>query len=155
MSIKIEKWLKALPVKSIEKELDELRRERQDIDQKIEVREQALAMKRSFSEGSGEASAKREHGPLTSPSIRAINPPFRGREAIRKVLAATPEKETWTIAEMLRAILDRGWPTNTHAVQVNLSRMYRDGELSRVGVGLYCQPDTRRRALASTQEVQE
>jgi hypothetical protein len=153
MSTEIEKWLKSLPEKTIEGELDELRRERQSIDQKIEVREQALAMKRSFASENGDE-AQGEDSPKT-PGIRAMNPPFRGREAIRKVLVATPEKETWTIPEMLKAIQDRGWTANTHTVQVNLSRMYRDGELSKTGTGIYCRPETRRNLLASAQEAQE
>jgi hypothetical protein len=151
----LEKWVKAIPEKTIEGELDALRQEREDVDQKIEVREQALAMKRAFA-SEGEAEPEQTPEPPSPMSIRRdLSPPFRGREAIRKVMAATPEKETWTIPEMLKAILDRGWTANTHAVQVNLSRMYRDGELSKAGTGIYCRPEKRRDLLASAQEAQE
>jgi hypothetical protein len=155
MTSELEKWVKAIPEKTIEGELDSLRKERQEVDQKIEVREQALAMKRVFASEDGVEPEQASEPQPPSPIRRDLNPPFRGREAIRKVLAATPEKETWTIAEMLKAILDRGWTANTHAVQVNLSRMYRDEELSKVGMGVYCRPDYRRDLLASAQEAQE
>jgi hypothetical protein len=155
MTSELEKWVKAIPETTILGELDELRQERQDIDQKIEVREQALEMKRSFASESGGDDVP-EAGQPSAPLVRAVSPPFRGREAIRKVLNATQEKDTWTIPEMLDAILKRGWTANTHAVQVNLSRMYRDGELSKVGTGIYCRPDATRNLLASSaQEAQE
>jgi hypothetical protein len=153
MSNEVEKWLESLPEKTIEGELDDLRRERHGIDQRIEVREQALAMKRALARES-DGGAEGDDRPQPS-RIRAMNPPIRGREAIRKVIAATPEKETWTIAEMRRAIVDRGWIANTHAVQVNLSRMYRDGELSKAGTGIYCLPGRRGSLLASGQEAQD
>jgi hypothetical protein len=149
MTDDLEKWVEAIPAQTIESELDELRRTRRTIDQKIEVREQALAMKRAFAgeraDGLGQSGETK---------VIAVNPPLRGREAIRRVLAATPEKGTWTIPEMLKAIHDRGWIANTHAVQVNLSRMYRDGELSKAGTGIYCRPDVGRSLLSSAQPEQ-
>ena len=94
--------------------------------------EQALAVREAFS------------GPLTEdaeeekPSEKPLGGrALRGREAIRRVIAETPEIEAWTIPEMLAAIHARGWTANAHAVRVNLSRMFRDGELGKAGTGIY------------------
>lgn len=146
----VEKWLKALPEKSIEEELEQLRGKAEAINRRIEVREQALAMKRSF--GSEEPPPVEAHRPNR---VSPMNPPFRGREAIRRVIASEPNRQTWTIPEMLDAILKRGWTANTHAVQVNLSRMYRDGELEKGGTGVYVVPNKQDNLLASNAEAQE
>jgi hypothetical protein len=69
-----------------------------------------------------------------------VNPPFRGREAIRQIIKLTPNRTEWTIPDMLAAILGRGWTANTHSVQVNLSRMHREGELGKAGTGVYVVP---------------
>jgi hypothetical protein len=139
MTTEVEKWLKSLPEESIEAELEQLRRDAQEINRGIEIREQALAMKRTFTDE--RRGQPRGNWPVRQSRNFARNAPFRGRDAIRQILSETPEKRTWTIAEMLEAILRRGWVGNTHSVQVNLSRMYRDGELDKESVGVYAVPD--------------
>lgn len=151
MTSDVEKWLAALPEKSIQDELLDLREQGAEIQGRIEVREQALAIKRSFSsentpteedpterEASDRAPAADDDRPR--PGIRAVNPPFRGREAIRMIIKSTPNRVEWTIPDMLAAFHQRNWPANTHSVQVNLSRMHRDGELGKGGTGVYVVP---------------
>jgi hypothetical protein len=139
MTTEVEKWLEALPEELIEAELEDLRGEVRELNRRIELREQALAMKRTFSNGRGDQA--RGNWPVQQTRAFPANPPFRGRDAIRQVMRETPGKRTWTISEMLEAILKRGWTGNTHSVQVNLSRMYRDGELDKDGVGVYAVPE--------------
>lgn len=139
MTTEVERWLESLPEESIEAELEELRRQAHEINRGIEIREQALAMKRTFTnERHGQP---RGNWPVRQTRVFEASPPFRGRDAIRQIIQETPAKRTWTIAEMLEAILKRGWTGNTHSVQVNLSRMYRDGELDKESVGVYAVPD--------------
>jgi hypothetical protein len=139
MTGKVEKWLESLPEESIEVELDELRHQAKEINRAIEIREQALGMKRTFT--NERLDPRRGNWPVRQTRVFEASPPFRGRDAIRQVIRETPEKRTWTISEMLEAILRRGWTGNTHSVQVNLSRMYRDGELDKESVGVYAVPD--------------
>jgi hypothetical protein len=120
----------------------------QEINRAIEIRQQALAMKRTFN--SERLDPRRGNWPVQQTRVFEANPPYRGRDAIRQVFKEIPEKRTWTISEMLDAILKRGWTGNTHSVQVNLSRMYRDGELDKEGIGVYTVPDKLR---ASEQEA--
>jgi hypothetical protein len=144
----VEKWLEALPEKAIEGELDQLRQEAAELQRRIEVREQALAVKRSFS-----IEPLQDELQAAIFSRRYSAKPFRGRAAIRKVIEQNPKHQKWTIPEMLAALHERGWTANTHSVQVNLSRMHRDGELGKDGTGVYVVPD--KELLASTGEVQE
>lgn len=155
MPKRVEKWVEALPVELIEEELEELREQARAIQRQIRAREQALEMKRSFDE----ENAGRSDTPVevvdTGLRTRMLTPPpFRGREAVRKVIEQTPDRSKWTIPEMLAAIQKRGWIANTHAVQVNLSRMFRDGELEKDGVGVYVVPG-RNELNAADQEAQE
>lgn len=135
MTGKVEKWLQALPEEAIQTELENLRNEALDLQRRIEVREQALTMKRALSE---EASPEPD-----LESLFPVRPTSnggevkRGRDAIRTIIAALPHRTEWSIPDMLAAMHERGWPANTHSVQVNLSRMYRDGELTKHGTGIY------------------
>jgi len=152
MTSDVEKWLAALPEKSIEVELEKLRLEEREIQQRIAVREQALTIKRALSaEDAGDADTvppqrQRElsgQEPAVDgdrPMIGTVNPPMRGREAIRLIIKSTPNRTEWTIPDMLAAFHRRNWPANTHSVQVNLSRMHRDGELGKAGTGVYVVP---------------
>jgi len=151
----VEKWLKKLPEKSIEKELDQLRQEAQSINKEIEIREQALQMKRSFVTEAQQLSGTASEIGQMAGGVRALNPPFLGREAIRRVIAETPGRKAWTIPDMLAAIHRRGWTANTHAVQVNLSRMYRDGELGKAAKGIYLVPDGPSNLPASSSEAMD
>jgi|GEM_PF-4071169 len=139
MTDEVEKWLESLPEESIEAELEQLRHKAKEINRGIEIREQALTMKRTFTHERRDQA--RGNWPVRQTRVFSPNAPFRGRDAIRKVIEETPEKRRWTISEMLEAILQRGWTGNTHSVQVNLSRMYRDGELDKESVGVYLAPD--------------
>ncbi|HWC48979.1 MAG TPA: hypothetical protein VG448_08880 [Solirubrobacterales bacterium] len=139
MTDEVEKWLESLPEESIEAELEELRNQVSGINRAIEIREQALAMKRTFA--NERLDPRRGNWPVRQTRVFEASAPFRGRDAVRQVIRETPEKRTWTISEMLEAILKRGWAGNTHSVQVNLSRMYRDGELDRESVGVYAVPE--------------
>jgi hypothetical protein len=147
-----DKWIAALPAETIERELDEMRNQRYVVEQKIQMLELALSL---ATMGAAKEKGSQPQENRRPPGIGSMSQPLRGREAIRRVIAATPEKDTWTIPEMLKAILDRGWAANSHAVQVNLSRMFRDGELTKAGTGIYCVPAKRRKLLASSQEAQE
>lgn len=149
MTSDVEKWLAALPEKSIQDELSTLREQIAEIQQRIEVREQALAIKRALAseevedeapETEREASGQVPAADTDRPRVGAVNPPFRGREAIRQIIRSLPHRTEWTIPDMLSAIHERGWTANTHSVQVNLSRMHREGELGKAGTGIYVVP---------------
>jgi hypothetical protein len=152
MTSDVEKWLAALPEKSIETELEELRLKEREIQNRIAVREQALTIKRSLSaESDGEdsdaspvereASGQVPAAESDRPAIGVVNPPMRGREAIRQIIKLSSNRVEWTIPDMLAALHQRNWPANTHSVQVALSRMFKDGELGRVSPGVYIVPD--------------
>jgi hypothetical protein len=157
MPSEIEKWVESVPEEAIEEELDQLRRQALAINRRIEVREQALAIKRSFASVDAHSVPADNAGNSGRhlPGAKPTNPPFRGRDAIRRVIAQTPARRNWTIPDMLDAIHKRGWTANTHAVQVNLSRMYRDGELEKDGVGIYAVPGRQDGLSASEPEASE
>ncbi len=138
MRSEVETWLSALPEVAIEAELTELRQEAQELERRIEVREQALSMKRALS---AETGASDEDLAILFPIRQKPNGQGkRGRDAIRHIVATTDRRE-WSIPDMLAAIHERGWIGNTHSVQVNLSRMHRDGEFGKNGMGIYVVPD--------------
>jgi hypothetical protein len=130
MSDLVDRWFAAMPEEAIRAELQQLESERDELERRIEVRRQAIALKRAL-----KPEVRLPPSQLDAPAENGE--PLRGRRAIREVLNANQHIRRWRIPDMLEAIRDRGWIANTHSVQVNLSRMYRDGELGKEGNGVY------------------
>jgi predicted nuclease with TOPRIM domain len=79
--------------------------------------------------------------------------PRRGKDSIRALLRQFPRETEWTAPRVLEELVKRGWAErdDTHAVQVNLSRMAREGELHRPSRGVYrLPPDEAERQGATT-----
>jgi hypothetical protein len=132
-------WVDRMPTSDIEGDLASLEAQREEIDEQIGVLRAALDLKRAT--GGKVASALQPPGDGPIPGQGPVEPAKkRGREAIRAVIDEYPEKREWTIPQMLMAIRAKGWPANSHSVGVNLSRMFRDGELERPDFGVYVVP---------------
>lgn len=68
--------------------------------------------------------------------------PRRGRDSVRALMRNFPRETEWTAPRVLEELVKRDWADrdDTHAVQVNLSRMAREGELDRPARGVYRLP---------------
>lgn len=60
----------------------------------------------------------------------------RGREAVRRVMSERPG-HLWKVIELKREILSRGWAPSPKAVEANLKRMRKLGEVVSPQYGFY------------------
>jgi hypothetical protein len=60
----------------------------------------------------------------------------RGREAVAKVMHERPD-HIWKVIELKREILGRGWSPSPKAVEANLKRMRKTGEVFSPRYGYY------------------
>jgi hypothetical protein len=128
-----ERWVEKMPASEVEADLGRLQAEQFELQAQIDVLRKALQLKKvsAFRQGHEPRRVDSAQGPPADGAGR------RGRDAVRAIIRANPEKDEWNISEMLEALRERGWPANVHSVGVNLSRMYRDGELGRPEYGRY------------------
>jgi hypothetical protein len=60
----------------------------------------------------------------------------RGRDAVLRVMAENPGR-TWKVIDLKREILGRGWAPSPKAVEANLKRMRKTGEVICPRYGFY------------------
>jgi hypothetical protein len=142
----LDDWLDRFPEREVEQRLTSLEQQRvallnrhteienelQAIGQEIAKASEALTMKRRWDELTLMRAAMGDAGKRSAPILR-------GREAILRVMQDDPVRVNWTIGDVHSALLERGWVngTDTHTTQVNLSRMFRKGQIARPVQGIY------------------
>lgn len=144
----IERWLNAFPETDVERLVKELEQKlaalhvradkiQDDIDEaarQLERSQRFLEVKRALDDGTN------NRPPSATPQKK-----IRGKTAIFRVMKDSATRTWWSIGDVHEVLLRNGWVNdeNNHTTQVNLSRMYRDGDLvkPRDADGLYALPD--------------
>lgn len=140
---KIEEWLDALPEDEIQRELDEYQAQLEIIAREVNKRRELLDMKRRWRDFYG-VGRPEPQPPDTAqgPSVTLFpERPSSIRGSVLEVIASDASRERWS-AQLLKAkLVERGWMEDTtkamRSLLSALSRMTADGELVRVGHGIY------------------
>ena len=118
------------------------------IDQSIERRTHLAKLSRDRAEAELEPVVPR---PVSNGEPQRA-PRQNRRHAITAIMRADPER-SWSNADMHKALTERGADVTPVNVRVTLQRMERDGELVRVGRGVYKLPSERSLLSAEAEEL--
>lgn len=127
LETEVEERLESL-IEAAKRQLAELERDRTQLDRRIDTTLRRLraweAAHRTLGRGS------------TLPTVARV--PHTKREAALLLLAERPHEEL-RLVEIRRALIERGWMTNTqaHALEVAVTGMAARGEIARVRKGVY------------------
>lgn len=134
----LSEWLDQLPEQQIETRIAELEKKNAAILAELSSLREALALKQRFRD------MYRPH--IDSGEQRVVpgftgRPPSSIRESVLRAMAETPQKQAWSVADIHNALVERNWSDLSSQAQrslsASLSRMTADGEIKRIGRGLY------------------
>lgn len=142
MATKVFERLRQIPPSEIESELNELRQQRVEIDQKIKLLDDLLALPKTVGTVPPQAAPEEPAMPQLREGrlLGAPEPvPFL-REGIVNVLL-TDLSRPWKLAEIFRAMVERGWlsddASGRNRLQLRMADMASKGELVKPGYGYY------------------
>jgi hypothetical protein len=168
----IQQWLEELPDAEIEREIAALDEQIQALAARMNTFRGALELKQRFRNLYGETPTNRteissaENDAVVEmpfiPSGTKVHAPELRPSSISKsvllVMQSSPEKREWTVGDIYSALVDRGWLEDSkqslRSMGAALSRMKSEGEIRRLGRGLYApnSPDAASPSLLDSEE---
>jgi hypothetical protein len=139
----VERWLEALPVEDVHREVEQLQGRIAELQAEIEKRRDLLAMRERWLDG-GVAKAEApevspEPAPVEDPPAVTPERPTRA-DALLRLLAEDPDR-TWKLSDLRVELVARGWLEDTReasaSLQVTASKLTRAGRIERPGAGRY------------------
>lgn len=143
----VERWLQALPVEDVHREVEQLEARIAELQAEIDKRRDLLAMRERWLEGGAAVAQAPEPSPEPAPAeAPAPDPPAVTPErptradALLRLLAEDPDR-TWKLSDLRVELVARGWLEDTReasaSLQVTASKLTRAGRITRPGAGRY------------------
>ncbi len=132
----LERWLDELPDDEIKREIDDLQTKLNELNAQISTRREALALKERYRE---------LHRPRLGPTVGPrVARPGSIPETILTIMESEPQVQMWSIGDLHASMVIHNWMANddqtVRSLGAALSRMVANGDLVRVGRGLYKRP---------------